>query len=327
MNYHAIAFYQITPISDPHKEVITQKKFLEKLDAKARIYVSEEGINGQLSLSKEHTAIYTDWMHSRDEFATTSFKLHEWHEHAFPRLCVKYRKQLVALDKKVNFENRGEHISAAEFKKTLDNNEPHVLLDVRNDYEWAVGRFKGARLPDCNTFREFDNWADDLKKEVDPENTKVMMYCTGGIRCEFYSVLLKDAGFKNVFQLDGGVIQYGLSEGSEHWEGKLFVFDDRLTVPLNEEETPVIGKCLTCSTPSESYYNCANLNCNTLFLCCKECLVAQSGCCCTKCQESPVLRPFEAQNPHKPFRKKHHYFDTRNKEITEKKSQEVLEKA
>lgn len=309
MNYFVLAFYQIEPIENPKEEVALQKAYLSQKDAKARLYISEEGLNGQMSLIKEDALNYIDWMHSRKEFKKVHFKLHEWHEHAFPKLTIKYRKQLVAFDRPVDFSKKGEPISPQEFRQTLKEKKPHVLLDVRNDYEWAVGHFEGARLPQCTTFREFHSWSEELKKEIDPETTPVLMYCTGGIRCEFYSAVLKDAGFKNVRQLDGGVIQYGLSEGSEHWRGKLFVFDDRLTVPIHpKEETPVIGKCLICQASSESYYNCANMDCNKLYLCCKSCLEAHQGCCSQACTTGSRIRPYAHQNPHKPFRKAYNYF-------------------
>jgi UPF0176 protein len=177
-------------------------------------------------------------------------------------------------------------------------------LDVRNEYEWKVGRFEGAELPPCDTFREFAAYADALKEKSNPKDTPVMMYCTGGIRCELYSAVLKERGFEHVYQLDGGVIGYGLEEGNSHWQGKLFVFDDRLTVPINEEgETPVIGTCHHCKAPNETYYNCANTDCNNLFLCCKSCAIEHSGCCCTECKEAPRRRPFQAETAHKPFRK------------------------
>jgi UPF0176 protein len=132
-----------------------------------------------------------------------------------------------------------------------------------------------------------------------------MMYCTGGIRCEVYSALLKDIGFEHVYQLQGGIIKYGLNQGSDRWQGKLFVFDDRLTVPISNEEAPVIGKCHHCDTASESYYNCANMDCNVLYLSCKKCLEEYKGCCCSECKEAPRLRAFQQLNPHKPFRRKH----------------------
>ena len=189
----------------------------------------------------------------------------------------------------------------------LESNDDHIVIDVRNDYEWKVGHFDGAVTPPLSTFREFRDYAKELQDKIDPKNTKVMMYCTGGIRCELYSSLLKEEGIEKVYQLDGGVINYGLKEGSKHWHGKLFVFDDRMTVPISDEESEVIGKCHHCSAPTDDYYNCANMDCNHLFLCCSKCLMDLKGCCKTECREAPRVRPFEHQNPHKPFRKRYQY--------------------
>ncbi|MCB1113742.1 MAG: rhodanese-related sulfurtransferase [Chlamydiia bacterium] len=302
MNYYALAFYQIAPIESPESEVKLQKAFLKDKDAKARIYISEEGINGQMSLSKTDAKVYMDWMHSRELFKSIDFKLHEIDEHAFPKLTVKVRKQLVALDRPVDFSLIGEHISPAEFKSKLDKGN-YTLLDVRNKYECEVGRFKGSIVPPSDTFREFDEWADELKTNLNPEKEEVLMCCTGGIRCEYFSALLKEKGFQNVKQLDGGIIGYGLKEGSKHWDGKLFVFDDRLTVPISNEPTEVIGKCHKCHAPTELYYNCANMDCNHLFLSCHECIKESIGCCKDTCQTAPRVRAFDPNARHKPFRK------------------------
>lgn len=306
-DYVVLAYYYFTTIEDPHAEVRSHLKFCESRDIKARVYISEEGINGQLSASAEDGQAYMEWMRNHPLFNSVVFKIHYHHEQAFPRLTIKYRKQLVALDAKVDMANTGKHLSPAEWKEKLDRDEGHVLVDLRNDYEWKVGRFDGAELPACATFREFQEYADKLKENVDTKETPVMMYCTGGIRCEVYSAYLKEMGFENVYQLDGGIINYGLKEGSAHWLGKLFVFDDRLTVPISEDPAPVVGVCHACGTQSENYYNCASMDCNELFLCCIDCLKQYSGCCGEKCQLSPRLRPYQDQNPHKPFRKKHHY--------------------
>jgi UPF0176 protein len=144
-----------------------------------------------------------------------------------------------------------------------------------------------------------------LKKERDPKKTKVMMYCTGGIRCEFYSAVMKKEGFEQVYQLDGGVIQYGLDEGQSQWEGKLFVFDDRLVVPISGEAAPSIAVCKHCQISSDVYYNCANMDCNDLFVSCPECLKRMRGCCSEKCQAGRVRSIAEDANP-KPFRKWSH---------------------
>ena len=131
-----------------------------------------------------------------------------------------------------------------------------------------------------------------------------MMYCTGGIRCESYSALLKKEGFEQVYQLDGGVINYGLEEGNKHWKGRLFVFDDRLSVPISEEgQETLISHCHQCDTPTDVYYNCANMDCNALFLSCPTCAEKLAGCCSAECVEAPRVRPFEKKERPKPFRK------------------------
>lgn len=306
--YFILAYYHFTAISDPHQEVLAHKEFLKGRDMTCRIYISEKGINGQMSGFKEEAEAYMRWMHAHPLFAHIPFKIHLYHENVFPRQTVKYRKQLVALDEEVNMEQVGEHVSPEKWKSLLETEENKVLLDVRNDYEWAVGRFEGAECPPCETFREFKQYAEDLTTKVDPKQTPVMMYCTGGIRCELYSSLLRNKGFEQVYQLDGGIINYGLKQGSHHWLGRLFVFDDRLTVPISDEPTPIIGKCHHCQQPNETYYNCANMDCNHLFLCCSACLEQFAGCCNNHCQNAPRVRPYHHQEAHKPFRKWYHYF-------------------
>lgn len=305
--YFVLAYYLFSPIPNPRGEVAAHKKFFEERDLSSRIYISEQGINGQMSGKQEDAEAYMKWMHENPLYKGMLFKIHTHHENVFPRKTIKYRKQLVALDEEVDLQTIGEHASPAEWKSLLEGEEKPLLLDVRNNYEWEVGRFEGAVCPPCETFREFGQYAKDLKDQVDPKKTPVMMYCTGGIRCELYSSLLIKYGFNKVYQLDGGIINYGLKQGSDHWLGKLFVFDDRLTVPISGQESPVIGKCFHCQTSNESYYNCANMDCNTLFLCCPDCFEKYQGCCCKECQTAPRLRPHQPQDSHKPFRKRHNY--------------------
>lgn len=304
--YLVLAYYIFCRIDDPHAEIAIHRNFFEERDITSRIYISEEGINGQMCGARADALAYVDWMHSRPNFTDIHFKVHLYHEHVFPRTTVKYRKQLVALDEEVDMSKTGDHISPKIWREMLEKDRDALVLDVRNDYEWEVGHFERAERPDCNTFREFKQFADKLALSQDPDRP-VMMYCTGGIRCELYSSVLKEKGFKKVYQLDGGIINYGLKEGSSHWLGKLFVFDDRLTVPISDENTPVVGKCHSCNAPTDNYYNCANIECNTLFLCCPECLKRLKGCCQGTCMEAPVVRPYHQQNPHKPFRRRHYY--------------------
>ena len=305
--YFVLAFYHFVTIEDPHLLIKQHKKFFKNRDITSRIYISEEGINGQMSGQKKDAESYMRWMQAHEIFADVHFKIHTYHENVFPKQTVKYRPQLVALDEEVDLQMGGAKLSPAEWKAKLESENNPLILDVRNDYEWEVGRFDKAECPPCKTFREFKEYTNKIKADEETKKRPVMMYCTGGIRCELYSALLKKEGFDKIYQLNGGIINYGLEEGSKHWLGKLFVFDDRLTVPISDEETQVIGKCHSCQQPSESYYNCANMDCNNLYLCCKSCLSEFKGCCSTSCSQAPRVRPYSLQNPHKPFRKAHHY--------------------
>jgi len=306
-NYRVLAFYCITPIENPHEEVALHKEFFQERDITSRIYISEQGINGQMSASVRDAEDYIEWLRSNPLFKEATIKIDDWHEQVFPRQTVKYRKNLVACEQPIDFTKRGEHVSPEAWKEMLEDDQEYCLIDVRNDYESKIGHFDGAELPPCKDFREFETYADELEKRHGESKPPVMMYCTGGIRCELYSSILKGKGYDKVYQLDGGVINYGHKVGSKHWKGKLFVFDDRLTVPISEEEAAPISECQFCSKPSDHYYNCANMDCNTLFICCSECIKTYEGCCQSSCQENGNLRPYQQQNPHKPFRRKHHY--------------------
>lgn len=321
--YFVLAYYYFTSIPNPQQEVDHHKHFFKDRELTSRIYISEHGINGQMSGKREDAEAYMKWMHANPLFEKMLFKIHPHHENVFPRQTIKYRKQLVALDEEVDFSETGEHVAPDQWKIMLEREESPLLLDVRNDYEWQVGRFEGAVCPPCETFREFGQYAKELKSQVDPQTTPVMMYCTGGIRCELYSSLLLKEGFKKVYQLEGGIINYGIKQGSDHWLGKLFVFDDRLTVPISPgNSSPVIGQCHHCEIAIESYYNCANMDCNRLFLCCSTCLNQFKGCCCLACQTASRVRPYQQQDTHKPFRKWYHYF--KNKEEFLKSSSNAL---
>lgn len=308
MRYRVLAYYAFVEIADPAQEVAKHHSFFEGKDAKGRIYISPQGINGQMSASREVAEEYISWMQSDPRFKTIDFKMHQHREHVFPRMTVKVRPQLVALDDTVDLAKRGEYLPPKKWRQMLEEKDENtLLLDVRNDYEWEVGHFEGADLPPLEMFREFPSFAKKLKKKHSPKKTRVMMYCTGGIRCELYSSLLKREGFEKVYQLQGGVIRYGLDEGKKHWRGKLFVFDDRLAVPISEEEGEVISLCHHCGKSSDVYYNCANMDCNELFLSCEACAETFQGCCSSTCKGAERVRPYEKGAKPKPFRRAHHY--------------------
>lgn len=309
MDTHLIvAFYHFVEIEDPHLEVKRHHEFMKGRDIRCRIYISHNGVNAQMSATREEAHHYMEWLKSDPRFSGAKFKIDPYHEQVFPRIAVKYRKQLVALDAEPDLAKGGEHLSPGEWKEKLEErDEDTLLLDVRNDYEWKVGHFEGAELPKLETFRQFPEYVKRLKEERDPKKTKVMMYCTGGIRCELFSALMKEEGFEQVYQLDGGVISYGHQVGKEHWQGKLFVFDDRLAVPISKEEPEIISSCSSCGTSSDAYYNCANMDCNELFILCSDCAEKMLGCCCEACKQSERRRPFDKNEKPKPFKKWYNY--------------------
>jgi UPF0176 protein len=307
-SYQILAYYHFTSVEDPHLVVARHLEFIQGKDICCRIYVSHEGINGQMSAPHEDSRAYREWLKNDLRFKEIVFKTHAHSEHAFPRATVKFRKQLVAIDDEVDMALTAERISPGKWREMLEKrDEKTLLLDVRNDYEWEIGHFEGAELPKLECFRQFPQFARQLKEAYDPKETKVMMYCTGGIRCELYSAVLKKEGFEQVFQLDGGVINYGQEEGHDHWRGKLFVFDDRLSVPIDEKSEEVISHCRHCQALSDVYYNCANMDCNALFLSCPACAEKLQGCCSESCTQTPRLRPYEKKERPKPFRRAHSY--------------------
>jgi len=304
-NYFILAAYAFCEIEYPKQVVKQWHKYLEDKDAMGRVYISDDGINVQMSIHREEYPGFEAWIRSDDRFKDIDIKIHVDCEHAFPKLTVKYREQLAALDYKIDRSLNGQYLTPQEWKEKVANlGENRILLDVRNDYEYDVGHFEGSIRPNMKTFREFPEFAKKLRDQYDPKETEVLMFCTGGIRCELFSPLMRELGFEKVYQLKGGVIKYGLEVGHDHWRGKLFVFDDRLVVPIDAENDEVISHCTHCNTKTDQFYNCANMDCNELFISCPTCAENYNGCCSTECTMAPRVRAFDAiPGRIKPYRK------------------------
>jgi UPF0176 protein len=304
MDYSVLAYYVLYPFDNPKEERDRHEKFLRTLDSKGRIYIASQGVNAQLSLNNKDVEAYLSFLEKDERYKEADVKIHPSSDHAFHKLSVKLRKELVAINQEVDLTKRGAHLSPKEWREAMEKGDPNtIVLDVRNNYESCVGYFEGAIRPDIETFREFPAFAKELSAKIDPSKTRVLMYCTGGIRCELYSPLLKDLGFKEILQLKGGVIRYGLEEGEAHWRGKLFVFDDRLVIPISKENKETITLCRFCQTSADTYYNCANMDCNSLMLACSSCVEKERGCCQESCKAGRV-RSIETKIAcPKPFRK------------------------
>lgn len=305
--YQVILYYNFTPINEPENFCREHKKFCRENGLKGRIYISKEGINGTVGGTQEQIEAYEGYLTAQPGFEDTEFKADESDVIPFAKLVCKVREEIVALHVDgVNPENGGQHLEPKEWRKVLESDEDYVLIDVRNNYESKVGHFEGAIQPDVENFYEFPKWLDEAGI---PKNKKVLMYCTGGIRCEKFSVLMKEKGWEDVNQLHGGILKYAKEEGGKHFKGKCFVFDDRLVVPVNPQELEPIARCEITGKPADSYINCANMECNKLFVCSEEGAQIMEGCCSEECRKSEYKRPFDPENAFKPFRKWYNYFD------------------
>jgi len=315
--YKVILYYKFNDVEEPQAFTKSHKELCRSLNLSGRVYVSDEGINGTLAGTIENIDSYKEHLRLLKGFEATQFKEDESDVIPFAKLIVKYRPEIVSLRADVVIkphERRGNHLNPTEWRHVLENEKDFVIIDARNNYESKVGHFEGAILPDLKNFYDFPNWLNEVESEI-PKEKKVLMYCTGGIRCEKFSLLMEAKGWNDVYQLDGGIINYGKVEGGAHFKGKCFVFDDRLVVPVNPADDEPISHCELTGIPADTYLNCANMDCNRLFICSPEGAEVYKGACSEECMHSKRLRPFSAENAFAPFRKWYHYFDADFKKI------------
>ncbi|WP_010135463.1 oxygen-dependent tRNA uridine(34) hydroxylase TrhO [Ochrovirga pacifica] len=292
-----ISFYQYHQIGNP--QVFRDHLFLvwDQLEVLGRIYVANEGINAQLSLPADRFNEFKEHLDSISFLKDIRLNIAvEQDNKSFLKLKVKVRDKIVAdglNDQTFDVTNKGVHLSAADFNKMLEDPNT-VCVDMRNHYESEIGHFDGAITPDVDTFRDsLDIIEEDLKEHKEDKN--LLMYCTGGIRCEKASAYYKHKGFKNVFQLEGGIIEYTRQvkeEGIENkFKGKNFVFDHRKSERISED---VISNCHQCGAPCDTHVNCANEACHLLFIQCDACKEKMDQCCSDACKEINAL-PYEEQ--------------------------------
>ncbi|QTM98075.1 rhodanese-related sulfurtransferase [Sediminibacillus dalangtanensis] len=296
--YQVLLYYNYVPIDDPETYAAEHLKYCKELGLKGRILVAEEGINGTVSGTVEQTNKYMDDMHADPRFAEMVFKVDESDGHAFKKMHVRQRPELVTLrleDDVDPNETTGQYLSPQEFYEAM-RDENTVVLDARNDYEYDLGHFRGAIRPDIETFRELPEWVKENKDKL--EGKKVLTYCTGGIRCEKFSGWLVKEGFEDVGQLHGGIVSYGKDPEvqGELWDGQLYVFDERISVPVNRKEHVVVGKDFFDGKPCERYVNCANPECNRQFLCSEENEHKYMRGCTHECRVSPRNMYVEEHN-------------------------------
>lgn len=283
-----ILYYKFIPVKDPEMTVRWQKELCARLNLKGRVLVSEHGINGTLGGHIENLRQYKREMNKSVIFKGITYKWSDGTGNDFPRLSVKVKSELVALnarDEIVVTEkgvvNGGQHLKPKDVHKLLeDRGDEVVFFDGRNKYEAEIGRFKNAIVPDVETSRDFAKELEDPKYD-DIKDKPIVTYCTGGVRCEVISAMMKNRGFKEVYQIDGGIVKYGEQFGDDgKWEGKLHIFDDRMQMQFSDKAKD-IGSCVHCKSKTSNYINCSNMQCNHLVLVCQTC--ARSDDLCSKC--------------------------------------------
>lgn len=300
--FQVILYYNFTSVNNPENFCREHKEFCQSLGLMGRVYIAAEGINGTLAGTVEHIEAYKKALTCTSGFEATEFKTDDYDHIPFVKLIVKTRREIVALKTDFNFDlnNGGKHVSPKQWKQMLESGEEFVLIDVRNKYETDIGRFEGAVCPDVENFYDFPKW---LKESQLPKDKKVLMYCTGGIRCEKFSVYMKEQGYGDISQLHGGIINYANEVGDAHYKGKCFVFDDRLAVDVERGERTPLTQCAITGKPCDAYLNCANPDCNKLFICSQEGARLMEGACCEDCRNAPRRKPFNPENIYEPTRK------------------------
>lgn len=290
--YRVLLYYLYVPIEN-HEEFATEHLAACKaLELKGRILVAAEGINGTVSGTIEQTNKYMDMMKSDPRFADIVFKIDEADGHAFKKMHVRPRNELVTLrlEEDIN-PNRttGKYLSPMEFFEQMQD-ENTIVLDARNDYEFDLGHFRGAIKPEITNFRELPDWVRENREMF--EGKKILTYCTGGIRCEKFSGWLVEEGFEDVSQLHGGIATYGKDPEvqGELWDGQMYVFDERIAVPINQKEHVIVGRDIYSGEPCERYVNCANPECNKKILCSEENEHKHMRSCTHECRVHPRNR-------------------------------------
>lgn len=274
-----LLYYKFTPLKDPEAVKLWQKTLCDSLNLRGRILVSKDGLNGTVGGEMKDLKAYIKATKGFEPFKGIVFKWSDGSSEDFPRMSVKTRRELVGFknsDDEFEVDENGvigggKHIKPRQIHELVEKyGDDVVFFDGRNAHEAKIGKFKDAVVPNTNTSRDFireleSNKYDDLKDK------KVVTYCTGGIRCEVISAMMKKRGFKDVYQIDGGIVKYGEQYKDDGlWEGSLRVFDNRMTVEFSEK-AKTIGKCTHCKGKTSNFENCAWVGCNDLVLICENC--------------------------------------------------------
>lgn len=290
--YLVILYYHYTKLNELETFRNIHQEFCDRHNLLGRIYVASEGINGTLSGLKDDVLAYMEYLKNDQRFEEIVFKVDEADKHAFKKMHVRVKNELVNLSLETDINPKkltGEYVEPRDFYLRMQ--DPHtIVLDARNDYEHQIGHFRGAIRPNIRNFRELPDWIKENESLL--KDKKILTYCTGGIRCEKLSGWLKAEGYNDVGQLKGGIITYGKDEVAQGqlWDGQCYVFDERLKVNINRVESVVVGRDHFDGTPCERQINCANPECNKQILASQENEDKYLGGCSIECSRHPRNR-------------------------------------
>ena len=274
-----LLYYKFTPLNDPEAIKLWQKSLTDSLNLHGRILVSKHGLNGTVGGEIDDLKKYIKATKQYPGFKDTIFKWSEGGRDDFPRMSVKNRRELVGFknsDDEFEVDENGvvgggQHLKPKQIHELIEKyGDDVVFFDGRNEHEARIGKFKNTVIPDTRTSRDFINELESDKYDH-LKDKKIITYCTGGVRCEVISSMMKKRGFKDVYQIDGGIVKYGEAYGDDGlWEGALRVFDKRMTMTFSDN-AKTIGQCTHCKNKTSNFENCANMQCNELVLICDEC--------------------------------------------------------
>ena len=288
-SYKVLLFYKYVNLDRPEQIMDEHLQWCLSHDIKGRVFLAKEGVNGTVSAANENIEQYKKHLTGYPVFSDIRFKEDDVDEHAFKKMHVRLKKEIVNGDfQDVSVENGGKRLTPEELLKFYEEGKDFLIVDARNWYESKIGRFKNAITPPMKNFREWKKVVNELK---DYKNKTVVTYCTGGIRCEKASAYMIEQGFKDVYQLDGGIFNFIKKYPDTYWEGGMFVFDERRVInPNTKEGLKHIAGCYFCGKPTSYYINCHNVDCDKIIVSCHECKVENEYCCSEECRESKSKR-------------------------------------
>ena len=288
-DFRILLFYKYVGVEDPEKFKEEHLYWCLNNNIKGRIFIASEGINGTISGLIEDVEKYKTNLRNYKIFEDIIFKEDEADEIAFKKIHVRVKEEIVNSNlKSTSLANGGKRLSPAELLEFYNSGKEFIIVDARNWYESKIGKFKNALTPQLKNFRQWPEAVESLK---DFRDKTVVTYCTGGIRCEKASAYMVEHGFKDVYQLDGGIINFTKKFPDTFWEGGIFVFDERRVVePNSKNELKYISSCHFCGEPASYYINCHNLDCDKIIISCHKCKVENDYCCSEECRNAPNKR-------------------------------------